>query len=123
MNIILADGSYRVRHALRVLLEQQHDWVVVGEVEGISELITLKGNISPDLVIVESNLVGPHDRNSILLIRESFPGVRIIVMLDPQYSGKNPLLLQVDGYATKINSPANLLSVIRNVFNIRNYDD
>ncbi len=114
MNIILADGSSRVRHALRVLLEQQYGWVVVGEAEDMSELLTIKEIIYPDLVILDSDLLGHRDKNSITLIRELFPGVRIIVMLGPQYSRQNPLLTMVDGFATKVKSPENLLSVIRN---------
>ncbi len=105
-----------------MLLQQQHGWVVVGEAEDMSELLTFKANISPDLVILDGDLLRHRDNNSIMLIRELFPGIRIIIMLDPQNSVQNPLLAEVDGFATKVKSPENLLSAIRNA-NTRNYDD
>ncbi len=39
MNIVVAEDQKRIRTALRVLLEQQAGWAVVGEASNASELL------------------------------------------------------------------------------------
>lgn len=113
MNIILADQQYRVRYALRVLLEQQRDWKVIGEASNAEELITQLQHITPDLILIDSELPGTDTVNCILSIRQVCPKARIVSL-----SEESPAALQnqgaaADAYTSKANSPTHLLSIIQ----------
>lgn len=113
MNIVLADDRTRTRRALRVLLEQQPDWIVVGEAADGKELLAQAQRTKPDLVLLDSDLPGLYDHKLIPSLRTDSPGTCIVALIKPASYENLHLLLQADGYATKINSPEFLLKVIR----------
>ena len=113
MNILLADDRVRVCNALRVLLEQQPEWRVVAEVRDAGELLEEVHRLRPDLVLLDGELPGIQEGETLPSVRSACPEARIVALVDPQPLHKRPFPLQADGYATKVNSPEYLLGVIR----------
>ena len=80
LNILIGDLQPRVRFGLRLLLEQQQGWRVVGEVED-AEL--LKEQIKfgcPDLVLLDWELPGIPVTELITTIRKSCPRLWVVFM-------------------------------------------
>ena len=113
MNILLADDQVRVRNALRILLEQQPEWRVVAEVQDANGLVEEVNRRQPDLVLLDGELPGIQEGKTLITVRAACPDVCIVALVEPQPLHKQPFPLQVDGYATKVNSPEYLLGVIR----------
>lgn len=113
MDILLADDRVRVRNALRVLLEQQPDWKIVAEARDACELVDQSRFSQPDLVLLDGELPGIHVQETLHSIRAACPHVTIIALLNPQSLHLSQEVINADGYATKVNSPDYLLSVIR----------
>ena len=114
MNIVVAEDQKRIRAALRVLLEQQAGWTVVGEASNAFELLIQSEHIKPDLVLIDETLPGMNKNQVLDAVREICPGIRIVALVDPNSVGHTGSGIHADAYATKVNSPDFLLSAIRN---------
>ncbi len=112
MNILLAEDRKRVRNALRILLEQQPDWKVVAEACSASEMLDKAAILTPDLLLLDGDLIGIDDSQVIDELRRLCPQACIVAMVEPQGDSKWDENTPVDGYATKVNSPEFLLRVI-----------
>lgn len=119
MNILLADHRSKVRYALRVLLEQQPGWTVIGEAADAGELFARTQRLLPDLILVDSGLPGLDEAGWLARLRQICPPVRIVVMSEqPGQTSDDPAAFS-DAYASKVNPPERLLSVIRALNGLR----
>ncbi len=119
MKILLADHRSRVRYALRVLLEQQPGWTVVGEAADAAELFACVRRLLPDLILVDSGLPGLEEVDWPARLRQASPPVRIVVLSEqPDQAPGDPAAFS-DAYASKVNPPERLLSVIRALNGLR----
>ncbi len=80
IRILLADSRALVRQGLRVLLEREEDFTVVGEVASGLALCSAVGEARPHVVVLD--LVFPEISGLELTrqIREYHPGVRVIIL-------------------------------------------
>ncbi len=113
MNILLADDQTRVRHALRILLEQQPGWRVIGEAASTGELLDQAKNQHLDLILLDGELPGIYEKDAFHFIQQACPRARIVALIEPQPTALAKSYLKADAYVTKVNSPQYLLSVIR----------
>jgi DNA-binding NarL/FixJ family response regulator len=102
------------------LLEQQPEWQVVGEAANAFELLDQAKLVQPDLVLLDGELPGIQNGQSISTIRKICPGVCIVALVNPPPRNGSSINLRADGYATIVNSPDYLLNIIRNCLNRRN---
>ncbi len=113
MNILLADNRSRVRYALRVLLEQQPGWKVIGEVADASELLWKTQHLLPDLILLDAELLGAEIADSLERLRQVCPPVRIILLSEQPLTSLAGMTTFPDAFASKVNPPERLLSIIR----------
>jgi DNA-binding NarL/FixJ family response regulator len=79
MRFVVADRQPSTRSALKLLIEQYPDMEYAGasgDVEGLLELVK---SASPDMVLVEWELLGAWPKGSISSIRESSPAVIVVL--------------------------------------------
>jgi DNA-binding NarL/FixJ family response regulator len=77
---VLVDGQQIFRHALRVLLDTEEGFTVVGEAGQGSEALKLVGSLRPDIVITDLHLSDGSGVELIEGIRAHFPKVGILVL-------------------------------------------
>lgn len=126
MRIILADNRKEVRSALRLVLEQQGDHVIVGESQDAVNLIAQSGRLCPDAVILDVQLAGLQVRERakvqsltelVEILRRLCPCVRIIAL------GSHPDLKNeiqaagVDAFICKSDPPDTLLELLADLTN------
>ncbi len=58
MRVLIADHQPAVRSALRLLLDERLDLVVVGEAADNEELLAQIGHLRPDIILLDQNLPG-----------------------------------------------------------------
>ncbi len=113
MRILIADGQSRVRYALKVLLEQQPNWSVVGEAGRFEELLERVRELEPDLLLLDWVLPGKALVEALAAIRGYSPDLRIIFLSETAEAVPASLAAKVDDLASKTNPPDELLAAIQ----------
>lgn len=80
MRVLLADDRAKVRSAVRLLLEQEDDVEVVGEVESSGGLLAMAEEESPDVILVDWELPGKPLAALLPMLRQLLPTVKVIAL-------------------------------------------
>ncbi|MGE5550384.1 MAG: response regulator transcription factor [Bacteroidota bacterium] len=113
MRILLADDRAEIRSGLRLLLEEEPDVVVVGEVAEPAGLLGQVQSASPDLVLLDWELPSPRISELVAALRSLRPGLRIIALSGRPEARKTALAAGVDAFVSKGDQPELLLAAIR----------
>ncbi len=115
INICIADSQSRVRFGLRVLLEQQAGWKVVGEAAEAHELLKQIYSDCPDLVLLDWDLPGMPAEILLTILRQACPKSRIIALSGRD--GLRQLVLEtgVDAFVSKTETPEKLITMIQQI--------
>jgi DNA-binding NarL/FixJ family response regulator len=113
LNILIGDASPRVRFGLRILLEQQPGWSVVGEAEDVQGLLESVRCGCPDLVLLDWELPGMPAQESLTVIRNTCPHLWIVLMSGKDELRQAAFQAGADVFAYKANPPEKLLELIR----------
>jgi len=115
VSILLVDDHEVFREGLRLLLQGQADFAIVGEATNSQQAITLTQNLHPDVVVLDIAMPGLSGLEAIRHIRTAQAQVRIIILsayMDEQYALR-ALRLGAVGYVLKEQSAAELIRAIR----------
>lgn len=112
MRILLADSQAKVRFALRVLLERQSGFEVVGEAASVKELLARTADSCPDVVLLDWNVAGPAPAGLMLALRCDCPDAGIIVLSGRPETREAALAAGADAFVSKGNPPEHLLAAI-----------
>jgi DNA-binding NarL/FixJ family response regulator len=115
MRILLADGHKEVRSALKILLEQQEGFSIVGEADEIKGLIARAGEINPDLMLLDLELSNLRISDIIPLLKKTCPRLKIIALSTRAESWKSALGSGADAFVSKGEQPEKLLEAIKNI--------
>lgn len=121
--ILIVDDHAVVRRGLRLLLEQQPGFEVVGEAEGAESAVRLADETTPDVVLMDLQMPGSSGLDATRRIRERNPAVRVVVLTSDcsRESVQTALRLGVSGYLLKENAPDDLLRAVRSAMEGRIY--
>ncbi len=113
MRTILADGEPSVRRALRVLLTQDLDMQAVCEVSRADALPRRVGEVQPELLVVDWELVADEAASAFAGLRCLSPNLHIVVLgLRPE-ARVAALTAGADGFASKLDSPEETVRALR----------
>ena len=115
LNILIGDAQPRVRFGLRLLLEQQESWRVVGEAEDAQALLDHVSRGCPDLVLLDWELPGMPAQDLLSVIRQTCPRLWVVFMSGRDELRHAALQAGADVFAYKADPPENLLRLIREV--------
>jgi DNA-binding NarL/FixJ family response regulator len=124
-HILLVDDHATVREGLRLLLEQQSDFEVVGEADEGAAAIAKTLQLKPDIVVLDVSMPGMNGLKAAEAIRESSPNVKVLALTRHSDDGYLHQLLRAGaaGYVLKQSRPAELLHAIRSVMSGGRYLD
>jgi DNA-binding NarL/FixJ family response regulator len=80
MRVLIADDDYQVRGALRLIVEQQFEAVVVDEVSRLETLLGKSILTNPDLILIDWELPGGNQCNLLRHIRDICPDTSIVAI-------------------------------------------
>lgn len=113
MRILLADDQSEVRAALRILLEQQSGFFVVGEVSEPKSLMIQAKENSPDLILLDWELGSLRMCDIVSILKLICPDLKIVALSSRPESSKAALTAGVDAFVSKIDHPGKLLDTIQ----------
>jgi DNA-binding NarL/FixJ family response regulator len=117
VSILLVDDHEVFREGLRMLLQSQADFKIVGEATNSQQAITLTQNLHPDIVILDVAMPGLGGLEAIRPIRATREGIRVIILsahADEHYAVR-AVQMGAAGYVLKEQSAAELIHAIREV--------
>jgi len=112
MRILLADSQAKVRFALRVLLERQPGFEVVGEAASAEELLAHMAASCPDLVLMDWTVAGTMAAGLLRTLRSDCPDLAVIVLSGRPEAREAALAAGADAFVSKGNPPEHLLAAI-----------
>jgi two-component system, NarL family, response regulator NreC len=114
---VIADDHELVLYGLRRLLEDAHDFVVVGEAGDAAQALKCTLEHRPDLVLLDIGMPGMSSFEAARLIEEHCPGTRIVylAMHEDQESVRQAMHSGASGYLLKNTPTAILLGALRDV--------
>lgn len=80
VRILIADDHEIVRDGLRLLLEDEADFVVIGEAGDGVEAVRLTGELQPQVVLMDLRMPGLGGLEAIEQIRAQWPAVAVVIL-------------------------------------------
>ncbi len=118
IRILLADDHAVIRRGLRLVLEEQQDFQVVGEASDGREAVTLAEDLKPDIAVLDITMPNLNGIEAARQISLKQPGTSIVVL--SMHADESFVLRALKsgarGYVLKESREADLISAIRLVF-------
>jgi two-component system response regulator DesR len=116
VRIVLADDEGKVRSALRLLLEQEPDFQVVGETESVEGLLQAADKITPDVLLLDWELPGLPPEQLLRLLKLGFPSLKVMAMSAWPQAEQQAVAAGADAFLSKSKPPRQLPQTIRALF-------
>ena len=115
VKILIADDHAIVREGIRMILEAQPDFEVVGEAEAGDEGVGLARKLAPDVVVMDISMPKLNGVEATQAIREGLPGVHVLIltMHEEQSYLFQLLRLGAAGYVLKRAAATDLVEAVR----------
>ena len=123
IRIVLADDHTMVRNGLRLILERQHDFEVIGEASDGREVQRLVEAHKPDVVVMDIGMPGLNGVEAARRIVEDFPATKVAILSmhkDEAYVVRS-LKAGVRAYLLKDSAESDLIAAIRSVMDGRSF--
>ncbi len=115
LTLLLVDDHHLVRKSLRVLLEQDADFSVIGEAGNGQEAIDQARRLNPDTIVMDINMPGLNGIEVTRRLRSEDPDCLILAL--SMHSGRQfveeMLAAGASGYMLKENAPEELLHALK----------
>lgn len=117
IRVAMVDDHAIVRAGLRMVLESDPDFDVVGEADNAAAAVALALESKPDVILVDINLPDESGLKVADAILRSQPGVRLLMLSvhDDQEFVRESVRIGAHGYLRKDTTPADLRAAIRAV--------
>jgi len=123
VRIVLADDHIVVRNGLRLILERQPDFEVLGEASDGREVVQLSESQRPDVVVMDIGMPGLNGIEAARRIVEGSPAIAVVILSmhkDEAYVIRS-LKAGVRAYLLKDSAEADLIAAIRTVIDGRSF--
>jgi two-component system, NarL family, response regulator NreC len=120
---IVVDDHTLFRQGLRLLLESEADFQVIGEASDATQALEQVRELRPDVVLMDIGMRGMSSFEAARLVEKNYPATRLIFLT--MYEDEEYLLQSLDvgasGYVLKDSPAPNLISAVREVYQGRKY--
>lgn len=123
VTILLADDHAIVRQGVRILLEAEGGFKIIGEAGDGLEAVRLAERLEPDILVVDLGMTGLNGLEVTLQVKRRFPKVGVIVlsMHADEANVERALKNGADGYVVKDAHSADLIKAVQEVRAGRRY--
>lgn len=117
IRIIIAEDHETIREGLRMLIDAQADFEVVGEAADGSAAVKLAKKLKPDVLIMDVSMPELNGLKAMIKIKEILPEIKILTLTRHKSDAYLQALLRAgsSGYVLKQSSSAELIRAVRAV--------
>ena len=115
MRVIIADRQTATRSALSMLLAPEEDVDIVGQADDKQQLLSLVETTQPDVVLLDWELVGSATVDLLVELRALAHPFKVVALSGRPEAQRTALDAGVDGFVSKGDSPARLLTTLRGI--------
>lgn len=124
MNILISDSNNEVTSALRLVLEQKHDFTISGEANDLISLFSSITQNCPDVVILDTDIHGlkpfrGESKNGLAKLMDTLhqlcPSIYVITLSSLPNMEQNCLQSGANAFACKSDPPDKLLNHLENL--------
>jgi two-component system response regulator NreC len=123
ITIVLADDHQVVRSGLRMLLEAEDGFQVLGEAGSVTAALQKVSDHRPDVLVLDLNMSGESSLSAIPHLRRESPGTQVVVltMQDELAFAREALRAGALGYVLKDAADAELVQAVRSAADGQTY--
>lgn len=115
MRVLVADDLFAVRSALALLLEQEIDLQVAGQVSDSAGLLQAVDKDPPDVILLDWELPGMPASDLVQRLRVSHPQMCIVALSSRPESEIAAMLAGVDAFIDKFTPPEAVLEALESL--------
>jgi len=117
VKIILADDHSLVRQGIKLILQENPDFLIIDEAEDGVELLRELEDKTPDLVILDISMPRLPGLKATEFIKRHYPGVRVLILTlhREQNYLRQAMEVGADGYLLKEDMDSDLHTAIQSV--------
>jgi two-component system response regulator DesR len=112
VRVLLADDQAKVRSALRLLIEQELAFCVVGEACAADELLPSIARLGPHMVLLDWELPGLPDAHKLDSVRLIDPRIKVIVLSGKPEARQPALDDGADSFVSMSEPPESVLRAL-----------
>lgn len=110
--IFLAEGEKHVRDALRLMLEHQSNFAIVGEASTAEITLAQVCQLPPDVILLDWNLPGLHPQRLFSALRQCCPETLILATSVKPEQESIAMIFGADAFLLKQLPPDQFVSVL-----------
>jgi len=122
MRVLLADDQDQVRSALRLVINQESDFEVIGEVSNPDQLFEKVEECMPDLLLLDWELLPEWERGVFTTLHHTFPDLYVIAMSACILSEQEALAAGANAFVSKVEPVDRFISSLRNLVHTKNVE-
>ncbi len=112
LKVLLADDQPKVRSALRLLLEQESQWQIVGEAGDAASLLDATAKTRPDIILLDWELPDFQGENDVTNLKACCKHVKIVALSSQLDARKTAFEANVDAFVSKGDPPEVVLDIL-----------
>ena len=112
MRVLLADHHAQAHWALKTMLEEQPELILVGEAVDAQDLLVIASECIADLILVDKELPGIPIEELIVSLHAFLPRPIVIVMSSEIEYSRVSLKVGADAFVSKADGPAWLVEIL-----------
>ena len=109
MRIVIADDQASVRSALKLLLEDQPGWQIVGEAHDVISLFSILRTVRPDVILLDWELPGLMHAGELAALRVQCPELQVLVLSGRPEAQREALVAGASAFVIKGDPPEGLI--------------
>ncbi len=118
IRVFVADDHDVLREGIRLLLEKESDFEMVGEAENGDDAVDKVCQLLPDIVLMDITMPGSNGLEATRRIKQKLPAIKILILTMHETDQYLSEMLEVgaSGYVVKTTTGSELISAIRSVY-------
>ena len=112
VHVLIADDQAQVRSAMRLVLQQEPNVIVVDEAESLEQVLALIDRLRPDLVLLDLELPSQGGAAALTFLQAAWPGLVVIALSGRPEARQAALIAGVDAFVSKGDPPERLLAAV-----------
>jgi DNA-binding NarL/FixJ family response regulator len=122
MRVLLADDQDKVRSALRLVIDQEPDLEIIGEVTDPEQLLLKIEEWKPDLLLLDWDLIPAQRKSLFTTLKNHYPHLYVIAMSTCILSEYEAIAAGANAFVSKVEPVEKFILSLQNLVHFKDID-